>query len=147
MGLSYVGSTFWSFWDIISKGAFTYAEKCQIGQQFTAVEGAGKGWLGPGGRDVIQGDSTHRNKTMQSERNLKATRSDASKLSSVLDKIISHSACGRYDDSYLLSISWNNALLRQHTHISRPQIYAHQSYRSFCRSFYWCKFGLFNSLV
>lgn len=31
-----------------------YAEKCQIGQQFTAVEGAGKGWLGPGG-DVIQG--------------------------------------------------------------------------------------------
>lgn len=97
--------------------------------------------------DVIQGDSTHRNKTMQSERNLKATRSDASKLSSVLDKIISHSACGRYDDSYLLIISWNNALLRQHTRISRPQIYAHQSYRSFCRPFYWCKFGLFNSLV
>lgn len=30
------------------KGAFTYAEKCQIGQSFTAVEGAGKGWLGPG---------------------------------------------------------------------------------------------------
>lgn len=86
------------------KGSFTYAEKCQIGQSFTAVEGAGKGWLGPGG-GVIQGDSTNRNKTMQSERNIQATRRDASKLSSVLDKIISHTACGRYDDSYLLIIS------------------------------------------
>lgn len=30
------------------KGSYTHAEKCQIGQLFTAVEGAGIGWLGYG---------------------------------------------------------------------------------------------------